>query len=139
MDKFYSISTIKKNVKELGKKINAPKRYLTLHTTTDGFGTPHIEIVENGYNYVVSERGVEYERKQTKDIKELLYWIFKDIVFSMASEYELEHRKPNEDSRRQLFAKIIELMEQIDSKFAKWQKEELDKFLEENPYDDDNL
>jgi len=28
-------------------------------------------------------------------------------------------------------------MEQLDSKFAQWKKEELDKILEEYPYDDD--
>lgn len=55
----------------------------------------------------------------------------------MASEYELEHRKPNEDFRRQLFAKQIELMEQLDSKFAQWNKEELEKILEKSPYEDD--
>ena len=137
MVKFYSISTIRKKVKEYGNKINAPTRLLSVRTSSDGFGTPHIEIDENGYNYVVSERGVEYERKKTKEITKLLYWIFNDIVFNMASDYELEHRNPNEDSRRQLFAKIIELMEQLDSNFAQWQKEELDKFLEEAPYDDD--
>ena len=137
MVKFYSISTIRKKVKEFGKKINAPPRLLSVRTSSDGFGTPHIEIDDNGYNYVVSERGVEYERKKTKEITKLLYWIFNDIVFNMASDYELEHRNPNEDSRRQLFAKIIELMEQLDSNFAQWQKEELDKFLEEAPYDDD--
>ncbi len=54
----------------------------------------------------------------------------------MANDYELEHRKPNEDNRRQLFAKLIKLMEQLDSKFAQWEKEELDKILEESPYKD---
>lgn len=110
MGKFYSISTIRKKVRELGKKINAPSHLLTVRTATDGLGTPHIEIDKTGYNYVVSEWGQEYKRKQTKDISTLLYWIMKDIVFTMASDYELEHRNPNEDSRRQLFAKIIEQM-----------------------------
>ena len=94
------------------------------------------EIDEDGYNYVVSERGIEFKRQHTKDIAKLLYWIFKDIEFNIASEYELNHRKSNEDSRRQLFAKIIELMELIDPKFAKWEKKEIAKILKENPYCD---
>jgi dipeptidase len=110
---------------------------LSVRASSDGFGTPHIEIDENGYNYVVSERGEEFERRQTKDIDKLLYWIFNEIVFIMASDYELENRKPNEDFRKQLFAKQLELMEQLDSKFAQWNKEELDKILEETPYEDD--
>jgi len=136
MVKIYSISTIRKKVREYGKKIHAPSHLLSVRASSDGFGTPHIEIDENGYNYVVSERGEEFERRQTKDIDKLLYWIFKQIVFIMASDYELENRKPNEDFRRQLFAKQIELMEQLDSKFAQWNKEDLDKILEESPYDD---
>jgi len=137
MVKVYSISTIRKRVREYGKKINASSYLLNVRTTTDGFGTPHIEIDENGYNYVVSERGNEYERRQTKDIHILLYWIFKDIVFILASEHELNNRKPNEDSRRLLFAKLIELLEKLDSEFAQWEKEEQEKILKEHPYDDD--
>ncbi|MHA2430247.1 MAG: Imm63 family immunity protein [Promethearchaeota archaeon] len=137
MVKIYSISTIRKKVREFGKKINAPSHILTVRTSSNEFGTPHIEIDEKGYNYVVSERGIEHERRQTKDINILLYWIMNSIVFIMASDYELKNRKKNEDFRRQLFAKEIELMEQLDSKFAQWKKEELDKILEEYPYDDD--
>jgi hypothetical protein len=55
----------------------------------------------------------------------------------MASEYELENRKHHEDSRRQLFAKQIELIEHIDSKFALWEKEDIKKTLKEHPFDDD--
>lgn len=138
MKKIYSISTIRKKVRELGGKINAPKHLLSIRTTSDGFGTPYIEISENRYNYVVSERGVEFKREQTKDISVLLYWIFKDIVFSMASDYELEHRNPNEDNRRQLFGKILELMEQLDPQYLKWEKEDLNRILKENPYVDEN-
>ena len=137
MVKIYSISTIRKKVREYGKKIHAPSHLLSVRASSDGFGTPHIEIDENGYNYVMSERGEEFERRQTKDIDKLLYWIFNEIVFIMASDYELENRKPNEDFRKQLFAKQLELMEQLDSKFAQWNKEELDKILEETPYEDD--
>ncbi|MFX0023526.1 MAG: Imm63 family immunity protein [Candidatus Hermodarchaeota archaeon] len=138
MAKIYSISTIRKKVREYGKRIDAPSQLLTVRSTTDGFGTPHIEIDKKGYNYVVSERGKEFERRQTNDLDTLLYWIFKSIVFSMASDYELEHRKLNEDFRRQLFARRIELMEQLDSKFALWEKQDIEKTLKEHPYDDDN-
>jgi hypothetical protein len=56
MTKIYSISTIRRKVRELGKKINAPRHLLTVRATSDGFGTPYIEIDKNGYNYVVGER-----------------------------------------------------------------------------------
>lgn len=136
MAKIYSISTIRRKVKEYGKRINASNHLLSIHTTSDGFGTPYIEIDKNGYNYVINERGTEYERRQTRDIEKLLYWIFEQIVFIMANEYELENRKPSEDHRRQLFAKEMELMKRLDPKFTQWYKEKLDKILEDYPYND---
>lgn len=135
----YSISTIRRKVREYGKRIHAPRNMLTIRTISDGFGTPHIEIDEKGYNYVVSERGEEYDRKHTKDINKLLYWIFELIVFDMASEYELENRKPNEDFRRVLFSKEIELMESLDLQWAQWKRKEIDKVLNEHPYEDDDV
>ncbi|MEJ2249121.1 MAG: Imm63 family immunity protein [Candidatus Lokiarchaeota archaeon] len=132
----YSISTIRKNVREYGKKISAPKNLLTIHTSSDGFGTPYIEINKSGYNFVVSERGTEFVRKITKDFNKILYWIFEPIVFEMANDYELENRNPKEDNRKILFSKEIELMEKLDPQWAQWKKEDVEKILEEYPYDD---
>ena len=135
MGDLYSISTIRKKVREYGKKIGVPKKLLTVPTTTDGFGTLHIEIDDQGYHYVVSERGTEYKRKTTRNFHTLLYWIFKDIVFEMASDFELNHRKPEEDFRRILFNKDLELFEKLDRQWYMWEKEDIDNILKENPYE----
>jgi hypothetical protein len=136
MDRKYSITTIRKKVREYGKKINAPKKLLTIRTTSDGFATPYIEINKESYNYVVSERGTEFKRKKTTDLDKILYWIFKDIVFELASEFELNHRKEDEDFRRILFVKEIELMEKLDPKWGKWLKKEQNEILKKYPYED---
>jgi hypothetical protein len=135
MAKLYSIATIRKKIREYGKKINAPKNLLSVRSTTDGFGTPHIEIDKNGYNYVIWERGREHKRKTTQNLHKLLYWIFKDIVFKIASDYELNHRNPDEDFRKLLFSKILELFEKLDSQWFLWEKEDIDNTLKENPYE----
>jgi len=135
MGALYSISTIRKKVKEYGKKINTPKKLLTIRGTTDGLGTPHIEINEAGYHYVVSERGSEFKRNTTKDFHTLLYWIFKDIIFKMASEYELNHRKPEEDFRSLLFSKSLELFKKLDHQWYAWEKEDIENILKESPYE----
>ena len=136
MTSLYSISTIRKQVRKYGELIDAPSHLLSIRTTSDGFGTPYIEIDEKGYNYVVSERGTEFERRHSKDVTKVLYWILKDIVFILASEYEIENRRSDEDFRRILFAKKIELMEILDHNYAKWLRAELDKILEEHPFED---
>jgi len=135
MTDLYSISTIRKKVREYGKKIKTPEKLLKIATTSDGFGTPFIEINESGYNYVVSERGVEFKRRITKDLDKLLYWIFEAIVFQMASEYELKHRNSGEDFRRLLFSKEVELFKTLNPEWAIWKKEEIKRILKESPFE----
>jgi hypothetical protein len=135
MTDLYSISTIRKKIRDYGKKIKAPKKLLKIFTTSDGFGTPFVEIDDNGYNYIVSERGIEFKRRITEDIHKLLYWIFESIVFNMASEYELKHRRSGEDFRRLLFNKEVELFEKLDPEWAMWKKDDIKQILMENPFD----
>ncbi len=135
MTKLYSIATIRKKVREHAEKINAPKNLLRVRSTTNGFGTPHIEIDKKGYNYIIWERGREHERNTTEDLHELLYWIFKNIVFNIASKYELNHRKTGEHFRRILFHKELELFKELDAQWFQWHKEEIDNTLKKNPYD----
>ena len=73
----------------------------------------------SGYHFVAMERGKINKQIDCKKEEEILYAIFSKITFALASEFEFEHRKANEDSRRQLFAKQMELLESIDAGFAK--------------------
>ena len=135
MPKLYSIATIRKMVREHGKKINTPEELLTVRAATDSLGTPHVEINHTGYHYIVCERGNELERKTTKNLQTLLYWIFELIVFQMASEYEVQHRKPGEDFRRVLFSIQLELYEKLDAHWFALKKKELEEILVEHPYE----
>jgi hypothetical protein len=135
MTDLYSIATIRKKVKEYGKKITAPKELLTVRASTDHFGTPHIEVDDTGYHFIVCERGNELERRTTKDIQTLLYWVFELIVFKMASEYELHNRKPGEDFRRVLFAKQLELFEKLNTGWLALKQKELEDILKQHPYE----
>ena len=96
----------------------------------------YVYVDDNGYHFVETER--DKINKQIDCIKEedILYVIFLRITFALASEYELKHRKPNEDSRRQLFAKQLELLESIDVEFAKKRKKRIDEILRLYPYKD---
>ena len=55
---------------------NINENILPTYKSQKGDRTPYIIINELGYNYIISERGNEYNRKITKDIDELLYWIY---------------------------------------------------------------
>jgi hypothetical protein len=135
--KYHSISTIRRKVKELGKKINAPEDKLRIYSQPPGFGGPYIEIDNNGYHYIVWERGREHERRTTTELDELLYWIISDITFQMACEYELQARASNQDSRRLIFKKQLELLKKADSIFYTQGKQEIQELLKKYPYKDE--
>ena len=97
-------------------------------------GAPHAEIIKGEYHYVVTERGSEFERKIAENSDELLYWFVSDSVFSIACQWELEHRKESEDSRRQLFSKQIELLNHVNPKWAARKEKYHEQVLKENPF-----
>jgi hypothetical protein len=109
---------------------------MAVRSTPTGFGDPHIEIDEMGYHYVNWERGSELGRRTTKNLEDLLYWIMKDVTFTMASAYELKNRIPNQDSRRLLFQTQLVLLKRINTDFYKRMEDEIAKLLIRYPYND---
>lgn len=104
------IDEIKRIISEYGEKIKAPKDLLPVFGIND-FATPYIEIDNSGnYNYVIRERGVEYERKIFIGIELLIFEVFKDVTFSMATDFELKNRIENQDCRILIFNKKEELL-----------------------------
>ena len=95
-----------------------------------------IYVDGNGYHFVEMERGKI--NKQIDCIKEedILFIVFSKITFALASEFELEHRRANEDSRRQLFAKQLELLDRISADYANKYQCEIDEILKKHPYKD---
>jgi len=120
---------VRKKVKELSKKIEAPKHSIPTFGYSEQSGLPHIESTGHEYHYVVCERGSEFSRKTTTDLNELLFWIFDSITFSMACKLELENRRENEDFRIQLFQIQEKLIAQIDNDYSERLKLEHDKLL----------
>ena len=89
-----------------------------------------------GYHYVYSERGTESMHKTTDDLFEISYWVLDSIITSMAFDYELRHRIPNQDCRRIAFEKRLELLDYIGSNYRKRGEIEVDQILKANPYHD---
>ncbi|MFW9904116.1 MAG: Imm63 family immunity protein [Candidatus Thorarchaeota archaeon] len=59
-----------------------------------------------------------------------------DITLQMACKYELEARVPNQDSRRLIFKKQLELLKKVNSKFYAQKKQAIEEILEKHPYTD---
>lgn len=121
---------IELKIEQLGIKINAPIHLIPEVDESNDFAKPYIDI---GYGdvfyYVIRERNVEYERILYKNEDELLYRIFKDITFEMATKYELENRNNDQDFRVILFKKQEELMSLLNTDWGIRIKSENTKYL----------
>jgi hypothetical protein len=107
-----------------------------LHTRQQHTGEAHVEFLDDGYHYVVTERGTELVRRITADEDEMLYWLLSDVVFDLASGYELQNRVKGQSFRRLLFAKELELMRRLNPSWAERKSGEIEAVLAKNPYDD---
>ncbi len=132
-----TLTEIQNIVNELAKKINASTYLLPTFSSPIGDATPNIEIDNSGlYNYVISERGNEYDRKITSDLNDLLYWIFSSVTFSMACDYELKNRIEDKDCRRIIFAKREELLGILSKDWEEKERKKHQSILENSPFDD---
>jgi hypothetical protein len=121
LPKRLNLAALQTVIEALADMIGAPRGSLPSYGTSDQTGRPHIEISQV-YHYVVAERGSERSREVTAELDLLLYWVFQDVTSQMAGEYELEHRRAAEDSRRLRFEKQLELLAQLSSDWAARQR-----------------
>ena len=108
-----------------------------IQTRRSDDGSPHIELVSGKYNYVVTERGSEYERRVAQTEDELMYWLMDDLTTGIALQIELENRIPGEDSRRQWFSKSVELLARLSPEWAARKQAEYMQILRRHPYRDE--
>jgi hypothetical protein len=152
-DAIFSLSFVRERVRELSQKIAAPEGRVLIGES-HGDGTPNIEII-GGYEFiigvngtpilrdskkyfafVVNERGIEFERRVTDDLNELLYWIFDAITSSMATDFELHNRIEAQDFRRLWFAKQEELLGVLNPEWRDRKRDHHSEILREHPFID---
>ncbi len=103
------------------------------------FAEPYVQVRADGYHLIARERGRECLHRVTTRMDTLLYWLIGDVTSSLATKYELDHRVAGLDSRRIWFAKQIELMTNVNSRWGELLREELDAILADYPYEDDEV
>jgi hypothetical protein len=127
-----SLKELKQIILNLAYKINAPKDLIPSFGKTNDFAHPHIESNLNGvFHYIIVERGEELERETFSKIDDLLFKVFKDITFTMAAKYELEHRKQDQDFRILLFEEQEKLLARLKKEWAEKEKERHERLLDE--------
>ncbi len=132
--KMQSIEEIRADVLALGEKISTPERLLVLHDKPNSDGTPYLEISNERYSYISSERGYEIFRVETDSLDEILYLIFSRITKRIATDYEISCRVPDQDSRKILFEKQLELLGVLNPEWKKIREREIAEILQRSPY-----
>jgi hypothetical protein len=126
-NKLLSIDEIKGKIndilKELSGKLNCEinENYLPTYGIPKGDGTPYIITNENGYNYIYSERGFDFQTRTTNDIDELLFWTFEDFVFSVVDK--------RDKKREEWFKEEEDILMKINTDWANLLKERNRKIL----------
>lgn len=129
-----SVGSIQDKVWELASRIDAPKSLTTVFSKSPQDGRPHVEIHGDEIWLVTAERGSVFSEKKTESSDLLLYWLFRSITSQMAQEYELQHRNEQQDPRRIMFSKQMELMRSLSSSWHEILKGEVENILSTNPY-----
>ncbi|WP_420148066.1 Imm63 family immunity protein [Spirosoma sp.] len=133
----FTLDDIKKRVDQLALIINAPSDLLPTYGYSRDSAYPHVEVDSSGHmHYVVVERGQELERKTTDQLNDLLYWIFTDVTFSMANDFEMKNRIESQDFRRILFKKQEELLGILSEEWQQKERDAHEKILINHPFTD---
>ncbi len=107
--------------------------YKSFHTQPQHDGSPHIEEVNGKFEFVVTERGTEFERIKDLSTNDVLYMLMESITMLMATQYELENRKEGIDGRSVWFPYQEKLMAEFNPKWADRLSAEHAKALKEHP------
>ncbi|WP_417813918.1 Imm63 family immunity protein [Thalassospira alkalitolerans] len=129
-----SLKEIQLLVFHLGDKIDAPYASTIIFDSSPQNGRPHLEIKGDEFHYICEERGLIIHDNKTNNIDELLYWIFQNISFEMALDYEFKNRKKGQDTRKILFSKQLEILQKISEKWKLKRQEEINGILKFNPF-----
>lgn len=131
--KLLGIPTIRTRAKALSTRLG--RSDFQMHAEPMHDGSRHVEV-SDAYYLVATERGHELDRWRTNDVDELLYWLMEGLTSSMARDYELAHRREGEDTRRQWFAKQVELLAELSPQWAARLQGEQEAVLKQHPFRD---
>jgi hypothetical protein len=134
----HDFSHLQERYKRLLQRLGHKPRYMfqhEIHTHRLDEGSPHVEWVDGHYEYVVTERGRELQRRRAPDEDELLYWMISDVTAAIAS-HQARRGFWGRDPRRKWFARDVELLTRLDPVWGERKKAEYNVLLRRYPFRD---
>jgi immunity protein 63 of polymorphic toxin system len=130
------LDALRERIRAAAARLGADDAKLPTYGASDHTGRPHVEVDDEGYHYVVCERGTEFERATSTDAEEIAFLACRDMAFEMACEQELASHVAGQDSRRRIFALELELLRALDPAWAERVRAENERILAEHPFVD---
>lgn len=124
-------------VKKLEEILNTSVELSGVFFSAGFYNSPegtYIFCEDGEYQYLYTEKGNIRKHECTKELSQLVYWVMEDVIFDIAMEYATEYRGREEDFRRKLFEKELELWSILDQEGYKKKTLEIKALLEKNPY-----
>lgn len=132
-----SLLKIKRKINQLQRIINAPKELRPSYGAFEYVDSYFIEIDPKGVMRLIeTEKGRIHEVRRTKDLDELLYWIFTNITFAMACKQEREPDTKAKDRRIAIFLHQEELLGRLYPHWRDKKHAEYATFMKNHPKDD---
>lgn len=133
MSEITSLADLAKKFRAMAVDLDVESYYKAFHTSPRHDGSPHIEIANGGFQFVVTERGSEYERVGDLSADDVLYLLFDGITQHMATTYELKNRIPETDARSVWFPYQERLMENLNPSWGERLREKHRRILANSP------
>ncbi len=133
MSEITSLSDLAHKFRAMVAGLDVEPYYKSFQTTPQYDGSPHIEVADGKFQFVVTERGSEFERISNLSADDVLYLLFQGITRRMASTYELQNRAPETDGRSVWFPYQERLMESLNPAWVERLRKEHQHVLANRP------
>lgn len=127
---------IKSEITKMCQEIGLERKDAVLYDSVQTDGTPFIQLIDNKYLYISKERGEIIFVKETKNVKDLYFWIMDDLISNFSYKYELNHRVEGKDFRRLIFKKQIQYFEMICDEWKVRKEKDIQYNLMNSPFND---
>lgn len=125
---------LKEEFSRLVASLDVENHYKSFYAVPTHDGSPHIELVDGRFHYVVTERGTEFERIEDLSADDVLYLLCEGVTHHMACAYELNNRIEGIDGRSVRFPHHERLMHELNPDWGKRTKEKHEAILAQYPF-----
>jgi hypothetical protein len=114
-----NVETIVETAIENLNRIGIPIEYIRINTAPKHDGTPYIEVTDEGrFRYAFSDEDSVHDERITRDLNDILFWIYSDVTLKYACDCIKNHRMHGKNYQIDLIQKQLDLLGLIKIEYA---------------------